>query len=392
MTRILSLLAIVAAACGIASATEFAGRASATMDSLYSHYSSDHQALLRENHPFDDGYRAGYLAGEATETNKYSYLWPFSGTLTASRAMLDATGDKRWLTAVNEKVMPGLAEYRDTRRRPMAYASYIRTAPRSDRFYDDNVWLGIDFTDLYLTTGDTAWLNRAEEVWRFVESGMDKKLGGGIYWCEQKKHSKNTCSNAPGAVFALKLHQATGNKRYLELGRNLYHWTKTNLQDTTDCLYFDNISVRKNHHIGRAKFAYNSGQMMQAASLLHKITGDSTYLADAQAIARSAFREFFPTTATDAATGREYRVLKKGDIWFTAVMMRGFAELYALDGNPVYINDFLTNMDNAWTLMRDPATGLFSEDWSGAEKKPRKWLLTQAAMVEMMALAATLDK
>ena len=79
MTRILSLLAIVAAACGIASATDFAGRASATMDSLYSHYSSDHQALLRENHPFDDGYRAGYLAGEATETNKYSYLWPSLG-------------------------------------------------------------------------------------------------------------------------------------------------------------------------------------------------------------------------------------------------------------------------------------------------------------------------
>ena len=73
-------------------------------------------------------------------------------------------------------------------------------------------------------------------------------------------------------------------------------------------------------------------------------------------------------------------------------MMRGFAELYDIDHNPVYINDFLTNMDNAWTLMRDPATGLFSEDWSGAEKKPRKWLLTQAAMVEMMALAATLDK
>jgi len=46
------------------------------------------------------------------------------------------------------RVLPGLAEYLDTTRMPAAYASYINTAPASDRFYDDNVWLGIDFCDI----------------------------------------------------------------------------------------------------------------------------------------------------------------------------------------------------------------------------------------------------
>ena len=73
---------------------------------------------------------------------------------------------------------------------PKAYASYIKDAPLSDRFYDDNVWLGIDFTDVYLMTSQENYLQSAKLIWKFIESGMDDCLGGGIYWCEQKKESK----------------------------------------------------------------------------------------------------------------------------------------------------------------------------------------------------------
>ena len=47
-------------------------------------------------------------------------------------------------------------------------------------------------------------------------------MGGGIYWCEQKKESKNTCSNAPGSVLALKLFKATNDSSYFEKGKKLY--------------------------------------------------------------------------------------------------------------------------------------------------------------------------
>lgn len=70
---------------------------------------------------------------------------------------MEATKDNKkdfgnYQKLLDEKVLPGLAEYFDTRRMPEAYASYIKDAPLSDRFYDDNVWLGIDFTDVYLMT------------------------------------------------------------------------------------------------------------------------------------------------------------------------------------------------------------------------------------------------
>lgn len=366
----------------------YALKAVETMDSVYARYGTDSTNLLRENYPPDEQYRATYLASDddAARPNPYSYLWPYSGTLSAMAAIYEATGDSSYLQVIDEKVVPGLEHYFDATRTPPAYASYINSAPPSDRFYDDNVWLGIDFTDLYLASGRPGYLDKAKLIWNFIESGTDSILGGGIYWCEQKKHSKNTCSNAPGAVYALKLFQATKNNDFLDKGKALYHWTKNTLQDTTDCLYFDNINLSGN--IGKAKYAYNSGQMLQAASLLYQITGDKAYFTDARQIARSAYDYFFNGgTATD--TEGDLRLLNKGDIWFTAVMLRGFAQLYGIDHNPEYMEAFRRNLDYAWQHSREASSGLFNTDWSGNESDAKKWLLTQAAMGEMFARIAS---
>lgn len=366
-------------------------RSTQTLDSLYAHYSAPGTCLLRENYPSDvEGYTATYLASEEQKNrpNLYSYLWPYSGTFSAVNALMEATKDNKkdfgnYQKLLDEKVLPGLAEYFDTRRMPEAYASYIKDAPLSDRFYDDNVWLGIDFTDVYLMTSQENYLQSAKLIWKFIESGMDDCLGGGIYWCEQKKESKNTCSNAPGSVFALKLFKATQDSSYFEKGKSLYEWTKATLQDTTDCLYFDNM--RLDGEIGRAKFAYNSGQMMQSAALLYQLTGNGQYLKDAQAIAAACHNYFFMEFTP--GQGEPFRMLKKGDVWFTAVMLRGFIELYQVDGNKVYLDSFARSLDYAWTHARED-NGLFNTDFTGKSCDNRKWLLTQAAMVEMYARLA----
>ena len=368
-------------------------RSTQTLDSLYAHYSAPGTCLLRENYPSDvEGYTATYLASEEQKNrpNLYSYLWPYSGTFSAVNALMEATKDNKkdfgnYQKLLDEKVLPGLAEYFDTRRMPEAYASYIKDAPLSDRFYDDNVWLGIDFTDVYLMTSQENYLQSAKLIWKFIESGTDDKLGGGIYWCEQSKESKNTCSNAPGSVFALKLFKATQNSAYLKTGQQLYEWTQANLQDPADCLYFDNIALDGN--IGKAKFAYNSGQMMQAASLLYQFTGQKQYLTDARNIAKSCYYYFF--TSYTPQKGEPFRLIKKGDVWFTAVMLRGYIELYQIDRDRTYLDSFDKSLDMAWKNARDEK-GLFSTDFTGNTHDSRKWLLTQAAMVEMYARLAAI--
>lgn len=184
--------------------------------------------------------------------------------MSAVAALVETVGWEAYGPLLDTVVLPGLREYADDRRRPFAYASYIASAPVSDRFYDDNIWLGIDFTDLYAATRQQRFLDEAERIWLFIASGTDDRLGGGIYWCEQKKESKNTCSNAPGAVFALKLYLATGREHYLEQGRALYEWTRRKLLDSSDNLYFDHISLKG--PLNKTKYSYNSGQMIQAGA------------------------------------------------------------------------------------------------------------------------------
>ena len=364
------------------------GRAKETLDSLYKYYSVSESNLLRETYPFDQEHNATYLASEiiSNEPNKYSYLWPYSGTFSAVNTLISACDSSNYHNILDNKVLSGLEEYFDSKRAPSAYSSYVVTNAKSDRFYDDNIWLGIDFTDIYRQTKEPKYLEKAKLIWKFIQSGTDDKLGGGIYWCEQKKGSKNTCSNAPGSVYALKLFEATQDSSYFEEGKTLYDWTKANLQDSTDFLYYDNIGL--DGKIGNEKYPYNSGQMLQAASLLYKLTNDKQYLTDAQNIAKSGYSYFFVDFETPK--GDKFKLLKKTDVWFIAVMFRGYVELYNQDSDSTYIEAFRKNLDYAWSNMRDEK-GLFSKDWTGKEKDSKKWLLTQAAFVELYGRMAGID-
>lgn len=363
-------------------------RAQMTLDSIYKYFGVPGSDLLRENYPLRHDYKADYLGGgaHAHKSNPYSYLWPYSGSLSVHTALLSKSKNKMIKASLENRVIPGLEKYLDNRT-PIGYASYVNFAPLSDRFYDDNVWLGIDFTDLYLLSKEKRYLKKAEEIWRFVQSGMDDKLGGGIYWCEQRKESKNTCSNAPSIVYLAKLYQATENSNYLHLAKTLYAWTQSSLMDESDSLYFDNINLSA--QVDKRKYTYNSGQMIQAGALLYKLTHEKRYLYDAQNVAKSAYEEFFVDRTSAHQESSSYKVFKSGNIWFIAVMVRGFAELATQDRNYTYIQAIQRNLDFAWENMREP-NGLFNKDWKGIKKEANKWLLDQFAMSEMYAVLASI--
>lgn len=358
-------------------------RARQTLDSLYQTYSVPNTYLLREYHPFDDRFAATYASTEdqTDVPNPFSYLWSYASTFSAVNALLEATQDPKYKELLNNRILPGLEEYFNSEREPHGYASYTGNA---DRFYDDNIWLGIDFIDAYTTTREAKHLDKAKMVWKFITSGMDDQLDGGIYWCEQNKGTKNTCSNAPAAVLALKLFKVTKDSIYFAQGKALYEWTKAHLQDSTDYLYFDNI--RMDGKIGKAKYAYNSGQMMQSAAMLYQLTNDPVYLADAQNIAKGCYNYFFSDFSP--ATGESFKLLRKGNIWFYAVMLRGFIELYHQDKNKTYLDVFNKNMDYAWNNARDEE-GLFTEI-KETNKEDKKWLLTQSGMIEMYSRLAVI--
>lgn len=363
-------------------------RAKSTLSNIFRFYDSGHDNLLDENYPDKPGNTVSYLAGgDTVKTERVAYLWPTSGVYSAANALYRATNDKKYLKLINDKVMPGLFQYFYTIRKPACYQSYISKAGLSDRYYDDNIWLALDFCETYMLSGKKEYLNKSIITWQFVISGWDDELGGGIYWCEQKKKSKNTCSNAPASVLALKLYEATGDSSYFKWGLRIYNWTKTNLQDSTDFLYFDNKNL--SGRIEKKKYTYNSGQMLQASALLYKLKGDKSYLEESRRIAAASIDYFTEDFTT--SEGTKIRLFKNTGNWFNAVLLRGYSELYKIDGNDRYIKIFRDNMNQLWSHVRD-ADGLFSKDWKAEKSDKYKWLLDQASLVEMWAALAEADK
>ncbi len=358
-------------------------RAEATFDKMFELYWYNDMKIMYDKYP------------NLMKTNKntssydyelgYAFVWGYGAVLSAYNTIFQhSPSSYEFQHKYKTKITNGLEIYYNTSKNPAAYACFANSW--DDRFYDDNMWLGIDLVELYDKTKETWYLDKAKTIWTFLMSGKDNVLGGGIYWKEGEKNSKNTCSNAPAAVLGLKLYNSTKDNTYLETSKELYKWTKDNLQDKSDYLYWDNIKT--NGTIEKPKYSYNSGQMLQAAVLLYNITKNETYLNEAKQIAESAHNYFFEKYTL--TTGETITILKKGSLWFNAVMLRGFAELYQVDKDTKYITSFRQSLNHAWKYARDSQTGLFNSDLSGRTTDTEKDLLTQGAIIEMYARMATL--
>lgn len=322
------------------------------------------------------------------KTSGAARLWVVSSVISAANSLWESTHDRAYGEWLEKVMVPMMECHWDTTGVCAGFRSEPQASGKTERYYDDNTRIGMEFLKLYRQTGNKRYLEKSVAAWNFQQTGMDDTLGGGIYWKENRKDTKHVCTNAPASVFSLKLYQATQDKKYLDIGKSLYHWTKRTLQDPADGLYYDNIQL--DGSIEKTKYTYNSGQMMQAASLLYVITRDPAYLDDAQRLAESCSRHFFTTVREGDS---EVVLLKNGSIWFTAILMRGFEELYKIDGNSRYIDVFRNTLIRLWTKGQDK-TGLFnsailSESFHFANT--HKWLQTQGALIEMYARLAGME-
>ena len=362
--------------------------ADSLLTNVLSLYHVEKYDLLSETYPINPETQVTYLAegSEQKKGQEVSFLWPYSGMLSGCVSLYKTTGDTKYRDILEKQILPGLELYWDNIREPFCYQSYPMFNGKNDRFYDDNDWLAIDFCDYYALNKEPKYLEKAEALHAYIYSGWSEELGGGIFWCEQQRVSKNTCSNAPATVLCMKLYELTKKPEYLEWAKKTYAWTKENLCDTTDYVYWDNIAL--NGKIATQKYTYNSGQMIQAGVLLYKETGDESYLADAQRTAKGSFDHF--TSMQNLPNGKAIRFYTSSP-WFNVIMFRGLKALYEVDGNALYVNTMADNARYAWKNTRDE-NGLLGDDWSGLKNKKHKWLLDNACMLELFSEMSGLPK
>ena len=254
----------------------------------------------------------------------------------------------RYLTDV-KKFAAGLDTFRSTVNGIDGYDDGPHPKP-PDRFYDDNAWIALAMTEAYELTHDPKDLDRAKVALTFTLSGEDDKLGGGLYWRELAKESKNTCGNAPAIVAAVRIFTITHDPKLLETAVRLYKWTRAKLLDNRDGLYFDNINLAGK--IAHKKWTYNSALMIRAGAVLFDATGDKTYLADAEQTAAAAVGKW-----CDPATGAI-----RDPACFAHLLAESFLELSARDHDTKWADADHRAVDYLWNQNRDPA-GYFPEHW-----------------------------
>ncbi|MFC6100556.1 glycoside hydrolase family 76 protein [Olivibacter domesticus] len=342
------------------------------------------------NYPRTDGYwdGAAVIWGHGAAFSGYTAIKEAAEGFPDYKSKYESNYDNRLLTAIDQ--------FRNTRNGGAeAYAVY--PGEGDERYFDDNIWVGIDMVDLYMLTNDSKYLDRAKLVWNFILTGTDDIMGGGVYWKEGLK-SKHTCSTAPAAVLAAKLYEATQETPYLQSAKDLYAWCKETLQDPNDYLYWDNARLADENDpnseilIAKEKYSYNSGQPMQAASLLYKITHEAQYLTDAQNIAGAAYNKWF-IPFNSAVLGESFQILEPGHVWFQAIMFRGFIELYKLNNDRTYVTAYEKTLTHAWLSdCRNPGINLLNGDFRGGTTQTSWEILHEGACLEMLARLAALER
>jgi len=99
----------------------------------------------------------------------------------------------------------------------------------SNTYNDDVIWGALMCIRAFQITNDGGMKDMAKNNFDLVWSrAWDTNLGGGLWWTTSKT-SKNACVNAPAAICAVYLYQATGDAGYLDKAKLIMDWINSNL-------------------------------------------------------------------------------------------------------------------------------------------------------------------
>ncbi|MBG6239469.1 hypothetical protein IWX78_002456 [Mycetocola sp. CAN_C7] len=343
-----------------------AHRAAASLTAMETYLATDDgSGLYHEQFPQEAG------------DNPYSYEWPFSqahiaiadlanlpGAIGRSYdddlAVAAAAQEHYWDADGGTTGLPGYASY------PVG-----EYGEGGDYFYDDNLWVGLLDVQRYLTDGDDAALDRAEQIWDLTVSGWDTDEShtnpGGVFWTQAPwSTDRNTVSTMPAAQLGLRLHQITGEQEYLDWALRMYEWTNDHLQ-RPDGLYWDHMGL--DGTLETTVWSYNQGVPIGVNTLLYEVTGDQRYLDEATRIADAA-------SVFYAFDGR----LEAQPAFFNSIYFKNLLLLESVTGGSSARQAMKEYGDHVWTTQRDAGTGLFSFDGETTQ------LLDQAAMVQIYAV------
>lgn len=224
-------------------------------------------------------------------------------------------------------------------------------------YVDDMEWNALTMLRLYNITNDAKYLNTAKELWGWIKDAWTEDAGGGITWCTDPNvlFTKNACSNGPAAIIGARIYQITKDESDLNWAKKIYDWEKNTLVTRATGAISDHIVCETNEVKGGA-LTYNQGTYVGAAVELFQITGDETYLSEAQKVANYTISNLINTS------NNILRDEGSGDNGlFKGIFIRYFLELIKVEELPdSYRNKYITFFNNNANVLW--SSGVYKED------------------------------
>jgi len=188
--------------------------------------------ILYEYYPYKPDKKASnqQMIFHARQASRY--LWPVSGYFPELMRCL-----KHWWWSIQATAWKynyaGLEQYYDSLGTSLLPIIHCFSR-NSDRYYDDMFGLPlISVNHINWPANLNIW--KVSRTLAVHNQWLGWSAWRGIYWCEQKKQSKNTCSMRL-LLFWLSTFESTKDSAYYKWYA-YYNWTKTNLQDSTIFLF-----------------------------------------------------------------------------------------------------------------------------------------------------------
>ncbi len=283
-----------------------------------------------------------------------------------------------WEAQLWETVMDAYQRTGDPDQRAMiddVYDGFVAYHPDFENNFNDDIgWWAQASIRAYGLTGDCRYLARSQELFDAIYAERDDTHGGGIWWRKEPRDQKNVATNAPAAITAVRLYQATGDEDYLDKAQSLFDWVDTHLQ--VDGHVYDHLEGADPGTLVKWDFSYNAGNYIGAAEALYEATGDAGYRAKAIAAA-----DWATTYLTSGGTFNHEGI--DDGAGFKTVLIRHLTRLATVGGQTQYLPLLQANVTQAWDHRRS-SDGLVGANWSAPTAAGRLQSLTAAAAVSAL--------
>lgn len=283
-----------------------------------------------------------------------------------------------WEAQLWETVMDAYERTGDPGQRDLiddVYDGFVAFYPTFANNYNDDIgWWAKASIRAYELTGDPRYLDRSEDLFDGIWAEWDTTYGGGIWWRKDPHDQKNVATNAPAAITATQLYQATSDPAYLTKAQQLFDWVDDRLQ--VDGHVYDHLEGPGSGTLVKWDFTYNSGNYIGAAMALYEATDDATYLDKAIAAA-----DWTTTFLTNGGTFNDEGI--DDGAGFKTILIRHLARLATVHGQTQYLPLLQANVTQAWDHRRT-SDDLVGSNWSMPTPAGRLQSLTAAAVVSAL--------